>query len=227
MFPLGREAPVAGHHGPFIGQQFDLPLAEIDHRLDGEDHAGFEPQAGVGPAIMQDLRFFMEFPADAVPAILAHDRTAPALGQRLDAMPDRAEAHPGPHHGNGLFQALVSELDQAPRAHGRRPHQKHLAGVAVVAVLLHGHVDIDDVAVLQSFGAGDAVTDHMIDRGADRFGEAAIIERGGDGLLLVDDIIVAELIKFARGDAAFDPGADLFQHLGREPARHAHLFDFG
>ena len=46
---------------PAIAQLLDVRLAGIDHRLDGEDHARFQLQAGAGFAVMQHLRFFMEF----------------------------------------------------------------------------------------------------------------------------------------------------------------------
>ena len=40
MFPLRRQAMVAGDHGPVVRQQLNLFFAGIDHGLDGEGHAG-------------------------------------------------------------------------------------------------------------------------------------------------------------------------------------------
>jgi hypothetical protein len=42
--------------------------------------------------------------------------------------------------------------------------------VAVVAILDDGDVEVEDVAVLQHLVAGDAVADHVVDRGADGLG---------------------------------------------------------
>ena len=44
--------------------------------------------------------------------------------------------------------------------------------VAVHAVEVDGDVDVDDVAVDQRPAVGDAVADDLVDRGADRLGEA-------------------------------------------------------
>ena len=63
-------------------------------------------------------------------------------------------------------------------------HLHHDAGIAVVFVLDHGDIDIDDIAVFQFLGVrGDAVADHIVDRGADRAREAVVVQRGGDRLL--------------------------------------------
>jgi hypothetical protein len=40
VLELGRERAVAGHGGPAVGEDLHAGFAEIDHRLDGEDHAG-------------------------------------------------------------------------------------------------------------------------------------------------------------------------------------------
>ncbi len=45
MLELGREFAVARHRRPAVGQDFHVRLAEVDHRLDGEQHAGFEHDA--------------------------------------------------------------------------------------------------------------------------------------------------------------------------------------
>ncbi len=62
---------------------------------------------------------------------------------------------------------------------------------------------LSDVAVLQLLRARDAVADHMVDRGADRFRKAAIVERRRDGVM-ADDEIVAELVELLGGDAGHD-----------------------
>lgn len=40
MLELRRQAPVARHCRPAIFQYLARCLADVDHRLDGEDHAG-------------------------------------------------------------------------------------------------------------------------------------------------------------------------------------------
>ena len=46
MFKLRRQRAVAGYRRPAIIQHFDRRFAQIDHRLDGKEHAGFQHRAG-------------------------------------------------------------------------------------------------------------------------------------------------------------------------------------
>jgi len=43
-----------------------MRLAEIDHRLDGEEHAGLQRHAFAGPPDVNDIRFVMEHAAEAM-----------------------------------------------------------------------------------------------------------------------------------------------------------------
>ncbi|MNG01284.1 hypothetical protein D3C84_842560 [compost metagenome] len=97
----------------------------------------------------------------------------------------------------------------------------------MVAVLDHRHVDVEDVAILERLVIGDAMADHVVDRGADRLGEALVVERRGNGLLHVDDVVVADTVQFLGGHAGFDMLADHLQHFGGQAAGNAHLLDFG
>ena len=53
------------------------------------------------------------------------------------------------------------------------------------------------------------------------FGIAAIAERGGDRLV-VEDEVVAELVELAGGDAGLDVRRDEVERLGRQAAGPAH-----
>src|SRR5690606_15814396 len=104
---------------------------------------------------------------------------------------------------------------------------EHLAGITVEVVLDDGDIDIDDVALLQHLGiAGDAVADHLVDRRADGLGEAVVVERGGNGLLYVDYIVMTKTVQFSSGYARTHMRSDHFQHLGGQAAGDTHLFDF-
>ena len=93
-------------------------------------------------------------------------------------------------------------------------------------VFNHGHVDVDDVAVFQRFVvARDAVAHHFVHRDAHGFREAVVAEAGGDGLLLVGDVLVTDTVQFAGGHARFDVRLDDLQHFGGQAAGHAHFLD--
>ncbi len=57
-------------------------------------------------------------------------------------------------------------------------------------------------------------------------GEALVVERCRNGLLHVDDVVVADPVEFAGGDARLDVRPDHAQHLGGQPAGDTHFFDF-
>ncbi len=66
---------------------------------------------------------------------------------------------------------------------------------------------------------GNAVADHMVDRGADRLGKAAIVERGGDRLM-IENVVVTELVELIRRDARLDVRRDEVEGLGGQRGRH-------
>lgn len=54
--------------------------------------------------------------------------------------------------------------------------------VAVVAGVVEGHVEVEDVAVEEDARVGDAVADYFVGGGADGFGEGVVVEGRGVGL---------------------------------------------
>src|SRR3546814_9507183 len=55
VLELGGERAVAGHRGPAVGEHLDRIFAGVDHRLDREEHAGFQFGAGAGAPGVDDL----------------------------------------------------------------------------------------------------------------------------------------------------------------------------
>src|ERR1700686_2594208 len=88
MLELRRQRTVARHRGPAVGQDLHMRLAEIDHRLDGEEHAGFQRHAFAGPADMNDVRLIVEHAAEAMAAEIAHHAHALRLDEALNGMAD-------------------------------------------------------------------------------------------------------------------------------------------
>ncbi|MCY1365116.1 hypothetical protein D9M69_519500 [compost metagenome] len=176
---------------------------------------------------MQDLRLLVEHRADAVAAVLADHRVAQLLGMFLDHFADVAQARARPDQLDALVHAFLGHAAELVGPFRDLAHGEHLAGVAVVAVLDHRHIDVEDVAILERLVIGDAMADHVVDRGADRLGEALVVEGRGNGLLHVDDVVVADAVQFLGGHAGFDMLADHLQHFGGQAAGNAHLVDFG
>jgi hypothetical protein len=85
-------------------------------------------------------------------------------------------------------------------------------------------VDVDDVAVLQGAAVGDAVADHLVDRGAQGLGEAPVAERRRVGAV-VEQELVADSVDLVRGDAGRDDGGGRRHGLSGDAARDPHLLD--
>src|SRR5690606_23678591 len=97
----------------------------------------------------------------------------------------------------------------------------------VPTVLDDGHVDIDDVPVLQHLGfAGNAVADDVVDRGAHGLGKAAVTHVGRNRALHIDDVVMADAVQLFGGDTGLDVRGNDVEHLSRQAASDAHLFDF-
>src|SRR3546814_3143020 len=88
VLELGGERAVAGHRGPAVGEHLDRIFAGVDHRLDREEHAGFQFGAGAGAPGVDDLGRVVEHLPDAMAAEIAHHRIAMPLGMGL-----RSEEH--------------------------------------------------------------------------------------------------------------------------------------
>jgi len=122
-------------------------------------------------------------------------------------------------------QTLTGDFDESAGMRADVADTEHLAGIAVVAVLDDGDVNVDNVATLELLVAGYAMANLMIDRGADRLGEATVIQRCGYGVLFIDDVIVANLIEFLGGYTDVDVRVYHVQYLSRQTAGDTHFFD--
>ncbi len=216
---------VLGYDRPAVAKLLYMAFAGIDHGFDGEGHAGFQFEAGMGFAVVQNLGVVVVNTADAVAAVFAHHRVAAAFGQRLDGMTDIAKMGAGAHLFNAGLQAVVGGLDQTPGLDRGLTHEVHAAGIAMEVVFDEGDVDVDDIAVGEPFVAGDAMAHHLIDRGAHRFGETPIADIGGNGVLALDDMLIADPVEFVRGDAGAHVLSDDIQHFRGQASRDAHFLD--
>src|SRR5260370_5730750 len=136
-----------------------MRLAEIDHRLDGEEHAGLEHHAFAGPADMNDVRLVVEHAAQAVAAEVAHHAHALRLDEALNGVSDVAGGGAGFYRRPAAHPGLISHLDQPFGLAGDRAHRIHPARIALPAPNDAGDGDVDDVAFLQQPVAGHAVAD--------------------------------------------------------------------
>ena len=130
----------------------------------------------------------MELATKTMAAEISHDAAALAFGVGLDGMADVARGVAWFDGRDAKRERVVGHLDKAGSARLDVAHSIHAAGVAVPAVDNEGYVDVDDIALAQGFGAGDAMTDDVIERGARGMGVAPIIQRRGDSLVVEGEV---------------------------------------
>lgn len=101
----------------------------------------------------------------------------------------------------------------------------------MVAVFDHCDVKIHNIAGLERFLTRHPMTNLLIDRRADRLGirrmaVRRVIERRGNGLLHVYNVIVAQLVQLIGGDPWNDKRTNVIKHLRGQTASDAHFFNF-
>ena len=127
---------------------------------------------GVGPrvVVVQHLDVGVELLADAVADERPHHAVAVLLGVVLDGPADVADRPPGLHGLDAVPGALLGDPHELAALGIDVADEERGVGVAVHPTDEAGDVDVDDVAVLQRTGVGDAVADDLVDRGAQAFG---------------------------------------------------------
>src|SRR5207247_6118846 len=101
-----------------VGQHLHMRPAEIDHRLDGEEHARLEHDALAWTADMYDIRLVVEQPAHAMAAKIAHHAHVLGFDVRLDGVADVAGRAARSDRGDAAHHALIGDFDQPLGATG-------------------------------------------------------------------------------------------------------------
>lgn len=107
----------------------------------------------------------MEFRVDAVPAPVGHDAAVVELGVLLNDLAKVAERRAGLDELDGLVQALPRRLDDPDRVRvglGALAHVVRLVHIGVVAPVVQGNVQVENVAIQQDALVGNAVADDLV-----------------------------------------------------------------
>src|SRR5262249_2156292 len=139
----------------------------------------------------------------------------------LDGVADVTQGRARLDDLDAAHHRFVGDVDQLLRLHADLADAEHAAGVTMPAVEDDGDVDVEDIAVLQLLVAGNAVADDMVDGGADRLRETAVVQGRRNGAA-PDDEVVAQAVEFARGDARLDVGRDIVERLRRQATGAPH-----
>ena len=201
-----------------------MRAAEIDHRLDREEHAGLEHDALAGAADVDDVRLVMEQAAEAVAAEIAHHAHVLGLDEGLDGVTDVAGGGARLDNGNAAHHRLVRHLDQPLGPPGDLADRVHAARIAVPAVEDQRDIDVDDVAFLHRLVVGDAVADDVVERGTGRLAVAAIHQRRRQGAVVHGEV-VNELVDGRRRHAGLDVLGQHIEAAGGQLAGLAHAVE--
>jgi len=124
----------------------------------------------------------MEDAVDAVSNVRPDNTASLGLGVRLDHITELSEQSARLHQLDGLLETLTRSLDDAHRVRVRLGPVTNVVcfvEIAVEALVVEGHVEVNNIAVEKNTLIGDAVADDLVDRGADGLWEVVIVERGG------------------------------------------------
>lgn len=124
----------------------------------------------------------MEQAVDAVANVRLDDVALLRLGVLVDGGAKVAEEDTRFDHRDGVVQAGARRFDDTHRVGvvtGLLADVVCLVEVAVVAVVVEGDIDVQDVAVDEDALVGDAVADDFVDGSAYRFREVAVVQRRG------------------------------------------------
>ena len=156
----------------------------------------------------------------AVAGVVAHDSVVEALGVGLDDAADDVDLTARANRLDPTHERVARAFDEEVGLFVDGADLEHGAGVSVDAVLVGGDVDVDDVPVSQGTVVGDAVADHLVDRGTDRLGEAHVSQARWVGVAS-DDVLVSDPVELVRRDAGGDSRRDGVDRAGRDASGFA------
>src|SRR5918998_3509642 len=227
MLEVGREGAVDGVDGPAVPlADADVVAPQGDHGLYGEGHPGQEARARAGPAVVGDLGVLVHLAPNPVGDEVPHDPVAPTLGQSLYRVPDVPEPLAGARLLGGRLEAPPGGLEEPLGLFRHLPYRDGGGGIGHEALVAHADVQRDDVPLLEAVGAGDAVHDHGIRRGADR-GRKALVALELRGAAPREDELLGQGVELLRRDARTDVRGEHPQAGGGYPPALAHGLELG
>jgi hypothetical protein len=165
----------------------------------------------------------MEHPAYAMAAIFPYYRIAVVVGYALDGAAYVAKSGAWPDQFYPCQHGFTGDAAEPLSLNIRLANSKHSAAVTMEIILNDGDINIDDVAFFQFFIGRNTMADHVVDRGTDGFGETAVVQRGRNGLLGIDDVVVTDAVQFIGRNPWLHVCANHVEDISGESARDPHF----
>ena len=142
----------------------------------------------------------MELTTHAVTGVVADNTVTEAGGVLLDDAADDVHLAAGLHSLNRAVEGLLGALDQQSGLLVHVADEQGLVGIAVHAVQVRGHIQVEDIAVLQHRGVRNTVADDLVQGGAHGLRVAAVIH-GGGVRAVVANVLVDQHVNLVGGGA--------------------------
>jgi hypothetical protein len=165
MFEMSAGKAVSGDDGPVVGEDPDIPHADVYHRFDSKHHSGPQAEIGDPPAVViRDLRLFPHFPADAVAYQFFNNREAFFQYRGRGLFGDLAPELCGSEERNILAERVFRDVQEFLFLRIYVPDGMGDGGVGAPAVQFYTDVDADDIAAAQFTLRRYTVDDLLVER---------------------------------------------------------------
>jgi hypothetical protein len=171
---------------------------------------------------MEHLGFLMKPSPNAMATVFSDHRKPRGFGVLLNRRPDITQMSPWGNGIDSLHEAFLRSGDKPLGKNRGLSDREHAARIPVKAVFNDGDVNIDDIAVFESFRSRDTMTYDMVNAGTDRPREPPVIQRGRDGIQSFYDVAMANLIDFSGRDTWSDMNPNHIKHLAGQFSSHPH-----
>jgi hypothetical protein len=167
---------------PFIGPIKFSGLSESEDGLDGEGHARLARSRRLVLAVVRNPWRGMKLGIDAVSAPRCYDAQTPRFGVLLDDTAKIPDGGARLNNCDGQIQAFSSCFDEADCVFVGFclfSHVIRLVEICMIATMVQGYVEVDDVSVQKRALVGYAMADNLVGRSAEGLGEMIVVERRG------------------------------------------------
>lgn len=175
---MGGALAVYRRARPVVGPSNVTVLAEGNHRLNGKSHTRLGLTNSLVLGVVGDVRRAVEELVDSVSAVGADYAAVTGLGMLLNDVAKLTEENTWLNGLDGKVQALsraLSDTDGVRISLGLITNVVSLVEISVVALVVKSNINVEDVTILQHSLIGDAVTDDLVRRCADRLGEVVVV----------------------------------------------------
>ena len=228
MLEMSRVFAILRADGPLVlGVHEDGFVSHSDHRLDGDEHAGFQHGSITASPIVGNRRVFVHLTADAMSGEFSDDAVAMRFAMTLHGAADVSDMLACDGILNAEIEAFLRCFQQLTNFVADFTDTKSIGRVTIKAVKESSTVNGDNVTLLKDgLSIGYSMNDDVVDRGTDAarkrtpIGIREILERG-DSPMIANEFL-GNGIQLQRRDARFNMFGQFAERFTNKLVRSAH-----